>query len=76
MRINVTVKQPDSCNQSGKQKISYSNPNLYCFVYLQYLVYYIPGLSATKRMTAHPPTGTSIVFLAGGSTMLNREGSV
>ena len=30
----------------------------------------LPGLSATNLMAAHPPTGTSIVFLCGGSTRL------
>uniref|UniRef100_A0A0A9GUX0 LAC1 n=1 Tax=Arundo donax TaxID=35708 RepID=A0A0A9GUX0_ARUDO len=30
----------------------------------------MPGLLATKRMTAHPPPGTAMVLRATGSTRL------
>ena len=39
-------------------------------------LYFLPGLSATNLMTAHPFTGTATVFLRGGSTRLNFDGSV
>uniref|UniRef100_A0A0A8YWA3 Uncharacterized protein n=1 Tax=Arundo donax TaxID=35708 RepID=A0A0A8YWA3_ARUDO len=34
-----------------------------------------PGLSATNRTTAHPPTGTPTVFRLGGSTRLSLAAS-